>query len=71
MSRYPEVQTHSGTHHLTHLMPRRLERGSADAAYLRRGTAPLLSTKPGREGEERFTPPLDPILHRLIQLGLT
>ena len=71
MSRCPEVQTHPRTHHLAHLTPRRRERGSADARYLRRagGTAPLLSTKSGREGEERFNPPVESILHRLMQLG--
>ncbi len=57
MSRDPEAHTRSKTSQLTHFMPRRRERGSADAGFLRRagGTAPLLPTKPRRQAEESFT----------------
>ena len=73
MSRYPEAQTHQRTHHLTQLMPRRQERGSADAGFLRRagGTAPLLPTKLGSQAEACLATPLHCKLHRLMQLGLS
>ncbi|SRR6266852_6217773 len=73
MSRYPRVQTHPTARYLALLTPRRRERGLADAGFLRRagGTAPLLSTKPGREGEERLNPPLHSLNHRLMQLALS
>ncbi len=71
MSRDPEAHTRPKTSQLTHFTPRRQEKGSADAGFLRRagGTAALLPTKPGRQAEESFTQPIRWTLRRLIQFG--
>ena len=71
MSRELEAHTRPKTLQLTHFMPRQRERGSADAGFLRRagGTAPLLTTKPGRQAEESFTPPIRWTPRGLIQFG--
>jgi hypothetical protein len=57
MSRYPEVKAHQTAHQPTHLTPRWLERGSADAFSLRRAgeTSSLLSTQLQNQCEEHLT----------------
>jgi len=68
MFRYPEAQAHYISHFLTHLAPRRRERGSTDAGFPYRvgGTTSLLPARFGSDSERDPNDAVHPHVHHWV-----